>query len=402
MNGSRTLAAGSDYTVSGSVVTISHAYLASLPAGAAQLTFQFSGDFESDIHYTANDGDSFTYSFQGTGAELFMPTSPELGTADIYVDGELKATADAHGDSRGVQHSVFSIQNLPPGSHTIKAVKKSGSLMMVDKLVYTVAEHQAADPTPTPTQTPTPTTEPTATPTATLSPSSPVEPTDSPALPTASPSATASPVPSATPAQPHEHSAYLKGYGNGLFKPDKEITRAEMATILSRVITRQTVSNGPHFTDVNSSHWAAKAISQTAAMGLMKGYPDGKFRPEQPITRAEAAKVISLLTTAPQVKGAGYTDTTGNWAEADIRIAQGAGILRGYTDGSFHPSASLTRAEAAAVVNRLLGRGPLYGVETSPYRDVSVNYWAFGDIVEASTDHLFLPRDGGGELQIKS
>ena len=339
-----------------------------------------------------------------------MPTSPELGTADIYVDGELKATADAHGDSRGVQHSVFSIQNLPAGSHTIKAVKKSGSLMMVDKLVYTVAEHQAGTPDPTPTPTPTPTMEPTATPTptrshssdtSTTSPSSPAEPTDSPALPTASPSATASPVPSATPVQPHEHSAYLKGYGNGLFKPDKEITRAEMATILSRVITREAVTNAPHFTDVNPSHWAAKAIAQTAVMGLMKGYPDGKFRPEQPITRAEAAKVISLLTTAPQVKGAGYTDTTGNWAEADIRIAQGAGILRGYTDGTFHPSASLTRAEAAAVVNRLLGRGPLYGVDTSPYRDVALNYWAFGDIVEASIDHLFLPRDGGGELRIK-
>ena len=82
VNGSRTLTEGSDYTVSGSMVTISHVYLASLPAGAAQLTFQFSGDYESDIHYTANDGDSFTYSFRGTGAELFMPTSPELGTAD--------------------------------------------------------------------------------------------------------------------------------------------------------------------------------------------------------------------------------------------------------------------------------------------------------------------------------
>ncbi len=67
VNGSRTLAEGSDYTVSGNVVTISQVYLASLPAGAAQLTFQFSGDFESDIHYTANDGDNFTYSFQGTG-----------------------------------------------------------------------------------------------------------------------------------------------------------------------------------------------------------------------------------------------------------------------------------------------------------------------------------------------
>ncbi len=155
-----------------------------------------------------------------------MPTSPELGTAAIYVDGELKATADAHGDSRGVQHSVFSIQNLPAGSHTIKAVKKSGSLMMVDKLVYTVAEHQAGTPEPT----------------ATPSPSSPAEPNDTPALPTASPSATASPVPSATPVQPHEHSAYLKGYGNGLFKPGKEITRAEMAAILSRVITREAVT----------------------------------------------------------------------------------------------------------------------------------------------------------------
>ncbi len=135
-------------------------------------------------------------------------------------------------------------------------------------------------------------------------------------------------------------------------------------------------------------------------MGLMKGYRDGKFRPEQPITWAEAAKVISLLSTAPQVKGTGYTDTSGNWAEAEIRIVQGAGILRGYTDGTFHPSAPLTRAEAAAAVNRLLGRGPLYGVDTSPYKDVALDYWAFGDIVEASMDHLFLPRDRGGELQI--
>ncbi|NBD24258.1 X2-like carbohydrate binding domain-containing protein [Paenibacillus glycinis] len=193
------------------------------------------------------------------------------------------------------------------------------------------------------------------------------------------------------------HAAYMNGFAGGLFKPENRLTRAEMATILSRVATQDGTGEAIAFGDVKSGHWAADAIAKVTKLGLMKGFGDGTFKPDQAITRAEMASLAAALLPDDTKAGAGFPDVKGSWAESAIAKVQGAGIIRGYADGTFRPSQPLTRAEAAAIINRALGRGPLYGDVKLTWTDVPSTYWAHGDIAEATVDHGFAARAEGGE-----
>ncbi|MGG1556253.1 S-layer homology domain-containing protein [Paenibacillus ferrarius] len=181
------------------------------------------------------------------------------------------------------------------------------------------------------------------------------------------------------------HQAYIQGYDDHTFRPEQAITRAEMAAILTRVIDKEAAGIQASYSDVAATHWAAAFIDKASAMKLMSGYPDGTFAPDQPITRAEMASLAASLT-AGDTQGAGFTDLAGHWAKSAILKVQGAGILEGYADGSFKPEQSITRAEAVTMMNRLLGRQPSGSAATSPWADVAITYWAFADIMEASTD----------------
>ncbi|MDG0793386.1 X2-like carbohydrate binding domain-containing protein [Cohnella ginsengisoli] len=123
-NGTKTLTAGTDYTVTGNTVTITAAYLASLSSGAATLTFGFKGDAFSDIHFTAKDGDAYSYAFKGTGFALTMPTGPSQGDFEVYVDGESKGTGSAYSDTLKLQQNVFHLDGLSNGMHTVKVEKE--------------------------------------------------------------------------------------------------------------------------------------------------------------------------------------------------------------------------------------------------------------------------------------
>lgn len=193
------------------------------------------------------------------------------------------------------------------------------------------------------------------------------------------------------------HSAYINGYPGGFFKPDAPITRAEMATILAKVAEKEATGSGVTFSDVPSSYWGADAIAKVAKMGLMNGYTDGTFKPNQPLTRAEMASLTAMLSPNSTTSGRGFSDITGHWAQAAIKKAQDIGIMNGYSDGTFRPNSKLTRAEAVTAINRVLGRGPLMGVTQPGWNDVPVSHWAFGDIEEASTDHISKPSTQGGE-----
>lgn len=390
-SGSYHLVPGMDYTVEGNVVTLKKAYLAAQKTGTLNLNFSFGGDYHNDVHYTETDGDSFTFMFKGTGISMITPTGPQQGEVDIYVDGQLKQTVNAHNDSRKIRQEIFSITGLESGTHTLKAVKKSGELMLTDQLIFTVAApgEPAETPAPTPGVTPQPTDS-----SGTTGPPNPVT------SPTATPAPTASPSPSATPAAEEEllhHSAYIKGYPGGLFKPDAKITRAEMATLLVNATDREASDPDVTFTDVPSGYWGAAAITKAAKSGLMNGYMDGTFKPNQLLTRAEMASLISALVPASALLGGGFSDINGHWGEKAILKAQGAGILSGYQDRTFRPNAQLTRAEAVTALNRVLGRGPLTGVQQAHWSDVPLSHWAFGDIEEASTDHVAKPGLTGEE-----
>ena len=158
-----------------------------------------------------------------------------------------------------------------------------------------------------------------------------------------------------------DHFAYIIGYPDGSVQPNGQITRAEATTIFFRLLTEEsrsanlTKTNG--YTDVASDAWYNTAVSTMTKAGIVDGYPDGTFRPDAPITRAEMAKIISLFAKLDKSESR-FSDIAGHWAEAYIRLAAGNGWIAGYPDGTFGPQRNITRAETATMINRVLDRVP--------------------------------------------
>lgn len=158
-----------------------------------------------------------------------------------------------------------------------------------------------------------------------------------------------------------DHFAYIIGYPDGSVQPNGQITRAEATTIFFRLLTEEsrsanlTKTNG--YTDVASDAWYNTAVSAMTKAGIVDGYPDGTFRPDAPITRAEMAKIISLFAKLDKSESR-FSDIAGHWAEAYIRLAAGNGWIAGYPDGTFGPQRNITRAETTTMINRVLDRVP--------------------------------------------
>ena len=129
---------GTDYTVEGSTVTISAAYLGSLPIGAAPLDFAFRGDLHGDVHASTVDGAFATFGFTGTGVSWVGPLAPDQGKVDVYVDGAYVKTVDTHAEVRRTGQTLFESTGLKNGDHTITVVKSSGTVIRVDAFAYTV------------------------------------------------------------------------------------------------------------------------------------------------------------------------------------------------------------------------------------------------------------------------
>lgn len=397
-NGSNELIRGTDYTVNGERVTLSKTYLAAQPVGTLNLSFSFGGDYLNDVHSTTANGDFFEYTFKGTGISLITPTGPEQGEVDIYVDGQLKQTVNAYSPSRQMMQEIYSISGLTKGQHTLKAVKKSGDLMLADQLKFTV---------------PTGNSEPTN-PSNPGGPSNPGAPSNpgGPSTPVVKPSDTSVPSPTPESGTPEagpstgngkdiQYKTYIQGYPGGLFKPDNKLTRAEMAAILAMVSEKEATGPAISFSDVKSEYWGADAIAKVSKMGLMNGYKDGTFKPNQSITRAELASLVALLGLDAGTPGSGFSDISSHWAKEAILKAQSAGILKGYSDGTFRPNAVLTRAEAVVAINRAIGRAPLTNISQPQWKDVPSTHWALGDIEAASADQVITPRTEGEEPKKK-
>ena len=195
-----------------------------------------------------------------------------------------------------------------------------------------------------------------------------------------------------------DHIAYIEGYGDDTVRPEDNITRAEIATIFYRLLTDKSriayeTNNNP-FSDVNTGDWFNKAVSTMANSGVMNGYPDGTFRPNEPITRAELAAVVACFVDW-NCDGYGYRFhdvNTGHWASEEIAIAYYFGWVKGYSDGSFRPDARITRAETVTLINRVLERAVerdemLPGMVT--FDDCNPGDWFYEDIQEAANTHTF-------------
>lgn len=176
---------------------------------------------------------------------------------------------------------------------------------------------------------------------------------------------------------------YIFGYENNTFRPEAEITRAEAATAIARAIGLEPQNGDSRFLDI-SAHWAKGYINAAAALNIVNGYEDGSFRPDENITRAEFAKMIARLTEKEIAKKAAlFFDVKNHWAELYIAALAEKGIVTGYVDGTFRPETPITRAEAVTIVNRAVTRNCAPNL-TVQFRDVSAGHWAYEDILKAA------------------
>lgn len=194
-----------------------------------------------------------------------------------------------------------------------------------------------------------------------------------------------------------DHYSYLIGYADGTVRPNGKITRAEVATIFFRLLDDDTRakywSSKNDFSDVSADKWYNNAVSTLSNMGVIGGYADGTFRPDAPISRAEFAKIAVSFT---QNNGSAvynyFTDVkTTDWFAPYVTAAKDAGLIEGYSDGSFKPESKITRAEACAIVNRTLGRKPSKAHMKISGRidwpDVQTTDWFYEAIMEATNSH---------------
>lgn len=193
---------------------------------------------------------------------------------------------------------------------------------------------------------------------------------------------------------------YIAGYPDGTFRPDQAITRAELASILAKesIRTKGASAVKANFPDVPAGHWAAEAIGLLQAERIMEGDDQGLFRPDSLVTRAEMA-VIATRWNNPVARGgsSSFTDTSGHWAEAVIARAEAAGIIQGYPDRTFRPDGTLLRAEAVRVLNVMFDRPVPQEVAVSRWPDVPASHWAIREIESASSS-LVLQPDGSVSL----
>ena len=199
----------------------------------------------------------------------------------------------------------------------------------------------------------------------------------------------------------YEHNAYIFGYPDGSVRPNGNITRAEAAAMLARLLNIEALASDakPMFPDTPSS-WYNKAINAVVGRGIMKGYPDGKFRPNAPITRAEFTTMIAAIDNKAYGV-APFADVKGHWAELAIGREYQAGRINGYPDGTFRPNASITRAEVVTILNRVFDRCydamSLLKTKNKEYvrlfTDLYQNFWAYYDMVEATNNHSFKLRN---------
>lgn len=193
------------------------------------------------------------------------------------------------------------------------------------------------------------------------------------------------------------HQNFFIGYPNKPFLPERSISRAEVAGALSRALGLGWSTADPHYPDLKYTHWATGFIALMQDEGIMMGDTGGTFRPDAFITRAEAAAVfLRLLKIAPSTETAGsYRDVPAtHWAAGVIAAMKSFGLIQGYPDGTFHPNDPIKRSEFAVLACRALGRGILPSntlVATEKlvhWDDVPQTYWAYWAIMEVSTPHL--------------
>ena len=208
-----------------------------------------------------------------------------------------------------------------------------------------------------------------------------------------------------------KHSAYIFGYPDSTFRPDGDMTRSEAAAIFARLIAEEKgekiSGTSTDFKDISKNSWYAGYVSYLEKYGIIKGYTDDTFRPENKVTRAEFVAMTvryydlfnDVKYTSTSVK---YTDVSSSyWAVKEIAYAKNIGWLNGYADGTFRGDNNITRAEVVTVVNRATGRmaddeyiSKNYSV-LNKFTDLNNNHWAYKEVAEAANEHIGITHSDG-------
>ena len=195
-----------------------------------------------------------------------------------------------------------------------------------------------------------------------------------------------------------DHFAYIVGYGNGEVRPQNNITRAEVATIFFRLLTDdvrdENLTKTNRYSDVAATSWYNTAVSTLSSMGIITGYPDGTFRPNAAITRAEFAAIAARFDNDGDKTAAKFSDIANHWAKDEISIAYNNGWITGYPNGTFGPQRDITRAETMTLVNRVLDRQPETEDDLLPNMTVwtdnaNPKAWYYLAVQEATNSHYY-------------
>ena len=206
-----------------------------------------------------------------------------------------------------------------------------------------------------------------------------------------------------------DHYAYIVGYEDGTIRPNGHITRAEAATVFFRLLTDEArdanLTDRSPYPDVSAGDWYNKAIATLSRMGILSGYEDGSFRPNATVTRAEFAAMAARFDTEAKPVDTPFTDLNGCWAADEIAKAYGKGWVNGYGDNTFRPNGPITRAEAVTLINRVLRRLPETDKDLLPdertWPDNPETFWGYLALQEASNSHLYDRKSDGYETQTK-
>lgn len=202
--------------------------------------------------------------------------------------------------------------------------------------------------------------------------------------------------------QTREHIAYLGGYGNGLFGPNDNMTRAQVAQMFYNLLLEKDILVTTSFSDVPADAWYAKAVNTLASLGIIKGIGNDQFAPNRTITRAEFTVIAMRFANVSATVTNPFSDiASSDWYYTAVTSAVSYGWITGYSDGTFKPMATITRAEVATIVNRMLARtADRNFVDSSAvtrFDDVPATYWAYYNIAEATTAHTHTIDNDGVE-----
>ena len=185
--------------------------------------------------------------------------------------------------------------------------------------------------------------------------------------------------------RPGTFAPFIRGYADGTIRPGGTLTRAELAQIFYNLYADGATNFSASYTDVPSEHWAYTAVAFCQARGYMLGYPDGRFLPNQALTRAELSTAIVRIKDLTSARDNPFSDVGSHWARASIDAIFSAGHITGYPDGTFRPNNNVNRAEAAAIIIRAEGRNANQFDTARTFTDLAnPEFWAYGSLMNAA------------------